>query len=245
MNDDLSLRATFDQVAELYNQARPAYPDALFSTLIQVTGLSPTAKVLEIGPGTGQATKALASYGYDITGVELGAAWYLPEERQLKTSSEFFDSLCATLAGRAAEDIIFHDVSSGALDDLEKATKAAYMMVAYYGFNQQLGNVSFYDSTGMEQRSLQKPYSEATGKLIDEEVRQLVAKAYQRTKSLLISHQAALVAVARLLLEKVVLFKEDLQRILGNRPTGPEEPSTTMSLVEPSINKLDDIVLTQ
>ncbi len=172
-------------------------------------------------------------------GQSLGAAWYLPEERQLKTLSEFFDSLCATLAGRAAEEIIFNDVSSGALDDLEKVTKEAYMMVAYYGFNQKLGNVSFYDSTGREERAWQKPYSEATGKLIDEEVRQLVAKAYERTKSLLISHQASLVEVARLLLEKEVLFKEDLQRVLGNRPSSQVSPSAATIQAEPSINTIE------
>ena len=151
-------------------------------------------------------------------GKSLGAAWYLPEERQLKTAAELFERLSATLAGRAAEAIIFGEVSSGALDDLEKVTKEAYMMVAYYGFNVKVGNISFYDSSGM-QNAFQKPYSEETGKLIDEEVRKLVADAYQNAKDVLTQHQDALKVVAELLLQKEVIFKEDMEKILGKRNT--------------------------
>ena len=117
----------------------------------------------------------------------------------------------------ALPNIIFGEVSSGALDDLEKVTKEAYMMVVYYGFNKRIGNISFYDSTGQRDMSIQKPYSEETGKLIDEEVRKLVSDAYQRAKILLQENKASLIKVAELLLKKAVIFKEDLESILGKR----------------------------
>ncbi|WP_220096058.1 ATP-dependent zinc metalloprotease FtsH [Daejeonella oryzae] len=151
-------------------------------------------------------------------GKALGSAWYLPEEKQLRSESAFTEHLCATLGGRASEEIIFGEVSSGALDDLEKVTKEAYMMVVYYGFNKKIGNVSFYDSTGQRNEAIQKPYSEETGKLIDEEVRKLVNDAYERTKKLLRLNRETLQKVAELLLKKEVIFKEDLEMILGRRP---------------------------
>ena len=151
-------------------------------------------------------------------GKSLGSAWYLPGEKQLRSESAFTEHLCATLGGRAAEEIMFGEVSSGALDDLEKVTKEAYMMVVYYGFNKKIGNISFYDSTGQRDMGIQKPYSEETGKLIDEEVRKLVMEAYQRTKELLQNNKASLQKVADLLLKKEVIFKEDLEIILGKRP---------------------------
>lgn len=154
-------------------------------------------------------------------GKSLGSAWYLPEEKQLRSKSAFRDHLCATLGGRASEDIIFGEVSSGALDDLEKTTKEAYMMVMYYGFNDKIGNISFYDSTGQRDTGLQKPYSEETGKIIDEEVRKLVADAYDRSKELLHQNKESLIKVAELLLSKEVIFKEDLENILGKRPDEP------------------------
>ena len=150
-------------------------------------------------------------------GKSLGAAWYLPEEKLLRSESAFTEHLCATLAGRASEEIIFGEVSSGALDDLEKVTKEAYMMVVYYGFNKKIGNISFYDSSGQSESSFQKPYSEETGKLIDEEVRKLVSDSYLRTKEILKNHIASLHQVADLLLKKEVVFKEDLENILGKR----------------------------
>lgn len=150
-------------------------------------------------------------------GKSLGAAWYLPEEKQLRSKSAFTDHLCATLGGRAAEEVIFGDVSSGALDDLEKVTREAYMMVAFYGFNDRLGPVSFYDSTGQRDNGLQKPYSEETGRLIDEEVRKLVATAYEQAKSMLIQNKSALTQVAEQLLRKEVIYQDDLERILGPR----------------------------
>jgi AFG3 family protein len=157
-------------------------------------------------------------------GKSLGAAWYLPEEKQLRSESAFTEHLCATLAGRASEEIVFGEVSSGALDDLEKVTKEAYMMVVYYGFNKKIGNISFYDSSGQSDSNFQKPYSEETGKLIDEEVRKLVSDCYLRTKNILKEHLASLHLVADLLLKKEVIFKEDLENILGKRDEVKEQP---------------------
>jgi AFG3 family protein len=150
-------------------------------------------------------------------GKSLGAAWYLPEEHQIYTRDQFFDRLCAGLGGRASEDIVFGQVSSGALDDLEKITKQAYTMVAYYGLNDKLGNVSYYDSTGEFDQSFQKPYSEATAQLIDTEVRNLIGQAYARTRSILEGNRSELERVAQLLLEKEVVLSSDLEKILGER----------------------------
>ncbi|TKB96370.1 ATP-dependent zinc metalloprotease FtsH [Pedobacter cryophilus] len=165
-------------------------------------------------------------------GKSLGSAWYLPEEKQLKSKAAFIDSLCATLGGRAAEEIIFNETTSGALDDLEKVTKEAYMMVTYYGFNQKLGNISYYDSTGQRDSGIQKPFSEETGKLIDEEVRKLVAEVYERSKNILKENKENLKAVAELLLKKEIIFKEDLEKILGDR---------TANLSTPKKNKTESI----
>ena len=150
-------------------------------------------------------------------GKSLGSAWYLPEEQQIYTKSEFLDKLCVALGGRAAEELIFNEVSSGALDDLEKVTKQAYTMVAYYGLNEKLGNLSFYDSTGQYEQSLQKPYSEATAELIDDEVRKLVDHAYQRTISILTKHRLELQQLANLLLKKEVVTRPELEAVFGKR----------------------------
>jgi len=151
-------------------------------------------------------------------GKSLGAAWYLPEERQLRTATEFSERLCASLGGRAAEEIMFGEVTSGALDDLEKVTREAYMMVTYFGFNKTIGNISFYDSTGLRDATFQKPYSEETARLIDDEVRKIIADSYQRSKNILMEHKTSLEKIADLLLEKEVIFKEDLEAVLGKRP---------------------------
>jgi cell division protease FtsH len=150
-------------------------------------------------------------------GKSLGSAWYLPEEQQIYTKSEFQDKLCVALGGRAAEELIFNEVSSGALDDLEKVTKQAYTMVAYYGLNEKLGNLSYYDSTGQYEQSLQKPYSEATAELIDDEVRKLVQHAYQRTTSILTNHRLELEQLAHLLLEKETVTRPELEAVFGKR----------------------------
>lgn len=150
-------------------------------------------------------------------GKSLGAAWYLPQEQSLYTKGEFLDRICAALGGRAAEEIVFGEITSGALDDLEKVTKQAYMMVAYYGLNDEIGNISFYDSTGRNEQMFQKPYSEATAKKIDDEVSKLVEVAYERTKKILTEHRKELDALADLLLEKEVVFQPDLEGIFGKR----------------------------
>ena len=150
-------------------------------------------------------------------GKSLGSAWYLPEERQIITKSQFMDQICASLGGRAAEDLIFNEISSGALDDLEKVTKQAYAMVVYYGLDPEIGPLSFYDSTGQNERVFGKPYSENMARLIDIEVKNLVQKAYERTKKLLIKHQSELETLAQLLLKKETVEKEDLETLLGHR----------------------------
>ncbi|HEY8967525.1 MAG TPA: ATP-dependent zinc metalloprotease FtsH [Puia sp.] len=151
-------------------------------------------------------------------GKSLGAAWYLPEERQLRTAEAFTENICAALGGRAAEEVVFGDLSSGALDDLEKVTKEAYRMVTFYGFDAAVGPVSFYDSTGNPDATFQKPYSEATGRLIDMEVRKIISDAYQRSRSILEQHRAHLDQLAGLLLTKEMVYKEDIEKIVGPRP---------------------------
>lgn len=151
-------------------------------------------------------------------GRSLGAAWYLPEERQITTTEQLVDEICAALGGRAAEEIIFGKISTGALSDLEKITKQAYAMVTYYGLNPRIGNISFYDSTGQTEYAFNKPYSEKTAQAIDEEVSKLIEDAYRRTKELLMNNKDKLSKLANLLLEKEVIFKEDLEGIFGKRP---------------------------
>ena len=152
-------------------------------------------------------------------GKSLGAAWYLPEEYQIITKAQFIDRICASLGGRAAEEVIFNEVSSGALDDLEKVTKQAYNMVAYYGLDEEVGPMSFYDSTGENERLFGKPYSENMAQLIDKEVQDLINTAYDKTKKLLLVHKKELETLAKLLLKQEVVYKEDLEKILGKRST--------------------------
>lgn len=158
-------------------------------------------------------------------GRSLGAAWYLPEERHLTTTEQLMDEMAATLGGRAAEELIFNKISTGALSDLEKVTKQAYSMVVYYGLTKKLGNISYYDSTGQSEYAFTKPYSEKTAQNIDEEVHQLIESAYKVAYDLLKANQEKLIELADYLLEKEVIFAEDLERIFGKRPSGsnPEE----------------------
>jgi len=149
-------------------------------------------------------------------GQSLGAAWYLPEERQITTTEQLIDEMCAALGGRAAEEVMFSKISTGALSDLEKVTKQAYAMVTVYGLNPRIGNRSYYDSTG--DQSFTKPYSEETSRIIDEEVSILIEGAYERAKDILRTNKEKLVGLAESLLENEVIFKEDLLRILGERP---------------------------
>jgi cell division protease FtsH len=127
------------------------------------------------------------------------------------------DQICAMLGGRAAEEVIFNEISSGALDDLEKVTKQAYSMVAYYGLDKNIGPISFYDSSGQYQNMLSKPYSEEMGKQIDKEVHNLISTQYQRAKDILTKHKDELKELAQLLLDKEIANKEDLVQILGKR----------------------------
>ncbi len=150
-------------------------------------------------------------------GQSLGAAWYLPEERTLVEKEQMLDEIAATLAGRAAEEIIFGNISTGALNDLEKVTKQARAMVTVYGLNDKIGNITYYDSSGQEY-GFTKPYSEKTAELIDQEISKLVEGQYQRVKEILSKNKDKLVELAEKLLDKEVIFKEDLEKIFGKRP---------------------------
>jgi cell division protease FtsH len=165
-------------------------------------------------------------------GKALGAAWYLPEERQITTFEQMYDELTATLGGRASEEIIFGKISTGALNDLEKVTKQAYAMVVYFGLNKRIGNVSYYDSTGQSEYSFTKPYSEHTSQVIDEEVSKLVESAYQRAKEIITENKDKLIQLGDLLLEKEVIFKEDLEHIFGKRPFEPEAETLVEQNIE-------------
>ncbi len=150
-------------------------------------------------------------------GKALGAAWYLPEERQITTKEQMLDEMASILGGRASEEMNFGKVSTGALNDLERVTKQAYAMVAYYGMSDQIGNLSFYDSTGQSDMALTKPYSERTAQDIDSEVKAIVDGAYQRALETLQTHREGLTQLAELLLEREVIFAEDLEKIFGKR----------------------------
>ena len=156
-------------------------------------------------------------------GKALGAAWYLPDERQITTREQLLDEMCAALGGRASEDIIFGKISTGALNDLEKVTKQAYAMVSYFGLSDKIGNLSFYDSTGQSEYSFTKPYSEKTAELIDVEVSDLIGEQYQRAKKILHENKDGLDRLAKILLDKEVIFAEDLEEIYGKRSFVPEE----------------------
>lgn len=151
-------------------------------------------------------------------GKALGAAWYVPEERQITTTEQMLDEMAATLGGRAAELIIFNRISTGALNDLEKVTKQAFNMVAYFGLNDKIGNISYYDSTGQQEYQFQKPFSEKTAQLIDSEVSIMVEKAYERAVNILRENKDKLTQLAQVLIEKEVIFREDLETIFGRRP---------------------------
>ena len=156
-------------------------------------------------------------------GRSLGAAWYLPEERQLTTTEQMLDEMCATLGGRAAEQVVFNNISTGALSDLEKVTKRAQAMVTIYGLNDKIGNISYYDSSGQSEYNFGKPYSEHTAKTIDEEISKLIENQYQRAIRILTENKDKLEALAGKLLEKEVIFREDLEEIFGKRAWEPEE----------------------
>ncbi|MBL6591138.1 MAG: ATP-dependent zinc metalloprotease FtsH [Flavobacteriaceae bacterium] len=151
-------------------------------------------------------------------GKSLGAAWYLPEERQIVNTEQILDEMCAALGGRAAEKVIFDKISTGALSDLEKVTKQARSMVTVYGLNDKIGNLTYYDSTGENDYSFTKPYSDTTAQVIDKEISNIIEAQFKRAISLLKKHKKKLTELANYLLEKEVIFKEDLVRIFGERP---------------------------
>ena len=165
-------------------------------------------------------------------GRSLGAAWYLPEERQITTTEQLFDEMCSTLGGRAAEEINFNKISTGALSDLERVTKQAYAMVAYFGMGKNLRNISYYDSTGQVEFTFSKPYSEKTAEQIDEEVKEIIDKAYERAKQILTENHEGHVQLAELLLEREVIFSEDLEKIFGPRKTLSREQELVKELDE-------------
>jgi AFG3 family protein len=151
-------------------------------------------------------------------GKALGAAWYLPEERSITTKEQMLDEMCATLGGRAAEELVFHKISSGAQNDLERITKQAFAMVSYFGMSDKIGNLSFFDSSGQTDYSFTKPYSEKTAELIDTEIKSLIDHAYIRSKQILEKNVEGHRILAERLLEKEVIFSDDLEEIFGPRP---------------------------
>ncbi|MEI7595197.1 MAG: ATP-dependent zinc metalloprotease FtsH [Bacteroidota bacterium] len=169
-------------------------------------------------------------------GKALGAAWYLPEERQITTKEQLLDEMCATLGGRAAEEVFFNEISTGALNDLERVSKQAYSMVAFFGLNDKLGNISYYDSSGQNEYSFSKPYSEHTAEVIDQEVSLLISTAYNRAKQILIDNKENVHTLAEKLLTNEVIFREDLELIFGSRPvdfnTEQENKDLNSTLVE-------------
>ena len=151
-------------------------------------------------------------------GRSLGAAWYLPEERQIVRTEQILDEMCAALGGRAAEKVIFNKISTGALSDLEKVTKQARSMVTVYGLNDKIGNLTYYDSSGQNEYGFTKPYSDTTAQVIDKEISNIIESQFKRAISLLKKHKKKLEELANYLLDKEVIFKEDLIRIFGDRP---------------------------
>ncbi|MGH2665215.1 ATP-dependent zinc metalloprotease FtsH [Flavobacterium sp.] len=158
-------------------------------------------------------------------GQSLGAAWYLPEERQIVRPNQMLDEMCATMGGRAAEKVIFDNISTGALSDLEKVTKQARAMVTVYGLNDKLGNVTYYDSSGQTDYNFSKPYSEETARTIDQEISILIESQYQRAIKILNENKDKLNKLADILIEKEVIFKDDLETIFGKRPFDQVSPA--------------------
>lgn len=151
-------------------------------------------------------------------GQSLGAAWYLPEERLIVRTEQMLDEMCATMGGRAAEKVIFDKISTGALSDLEKVTKQAKAMVTIYGLNDKVGNLTYYDSSGQSEYNFTKPYSDKTSELIDEEISNIIENQYQRAIQILNENKDKLIELAEILLDKEVIFKDDLEKIFGERP---------------------------
>ncbi len=184
-------------------------------------------------------------------GQSLGAAWYLPEERQIVQTEQMLDEMCATLAGRAAEKLMFNKISTGALNDLEKITRQARAMVTVYGLNDKIGNITYYDSSGQSEYNFTKPYSEDTAQIIDKEISEIIETQYQRAIQILSDNKDKLITLAELLLEKEVIFKNDLEVIFGKRafddkaPEVIEKLSKTVSEVIPEESNIENSSETQ
>src|SRR6185436_8418153 len=170
----------------------------------------------------------------------LGYAQYLPKEQFLYQTEQLTDEMCMAFGGRAAEDIIFGKISTGALSDLERITKMAYSIVTIYGMNKEIGNMSFYDSKASDY-SFQKPYSEATAEKIDKEVKKVIEFCYQRTKKLLSQHREKLEIIAKELLEKEILFQSDLERLIGKRPFNSQTTYEKFTNGQAPAKKADDV----
>jgi cell division protease FtsH len=170
-------------------------------------------------------------------GQSLGAAWYLPEERTITTTEQILDQMCSALGGRAAEEVIFNKISTGALSDLEKVAKQAYAMVSIYGLNKRVGNISYYDSQGRDMFT--KPYSEDTAKVIDEEVSKMIEFQYARAIQILTENKDKLDQLANKLLTAEVIFKEDLENIFGKRIWDKEERLPESTIVSDSIAEIE------
>jgi ATP-dependent metalloprotease FtsH len=166
-------------------------------------------------------------------GQSLGAAWYLPEERQIVRTEQMLDEMCATMGGRAAEKVVFNKISTGALSDLEKVTKQARAMVTVYGLNDKIGNITYFDSSGQSDYNFSKPYSDDTAKVIDTEISGLIEEQYQRAITILTENRIKLEALAAILIEKEVIFKDDLETIFGKRPFDSieVEPETKSEII--------------
>ena len=165
-------------------------------------------------------------------GQSLGAAWYLPEERLIVRPEQMLDEMCAALGGRAAEKVIFNKISTGALSDLEKVTKQARMMVTVYGLNDEVGNLTYYDSTGQSENGFTKPYSERTAELIDKEISKIIETQYQRAIDLLTKEKDKLTQLAELLLDKEVIFKDNLVEVFGERPFAKKETPIEVKAID-------------
>jgi len=173
-------------------------------------------------------------------GQSLGAAWYLPEERLIVRPEQMLDEMCAALGGRAAEKVIFNKISTGALSDLEKITKQARAMVTVYGLSDKVGNLTYYDSSGQSEYNFNKPYSEQTAELIDKEISDIIEKQYQRAIDLLEENKDKLTQLAEVLLEKEVIFKDNLEKIFGKRPFEKKElASGSENKKEPEVEEID------
>ena len=172
-------------------------------------------------------------------GKSLGAAWYLPEERQIVETDQMLDEMCATLGGRAAEKVMFDKISTGALNDLEKVTRQARAIVSIYGLNDKIGNITYYDSSGQNEYGFTKPYSELTAQTIDEEISKIIEKQYMRAIKILEENKDKLIELAEILTEKEVIFEGDLHKIFGERPFA-KEIEESKELDEPKVQPKDE-----